>query len=74
MGLVGDLNDDGEDGAPDLRVNSHEPSGLLCIYLFDPMGVAEHLTMLSGAPRFKDRLAKLSNALTLFKDYFDAKI
>jgi hypothetical protein len=73
MGLVGDLNDDDEDGATDLRVNSHEPNGLLCIYLFYPMNVADKLTELSGASGFKDRLTKLSNALVLFKNYFDAE-
>jgi hypothetical protein len=73
MGLISDLNDDDEDGASDLRINSHEPNGILCIYLFYPMGVAGKLTELSGASGFKDRLTKLSNALTLFKNHFDAE-
>ena len=70
-GLVGDLNDDEDYGATDLRVNSHEPNGLLCIYLFYPMNIAEKLGELAKARGFRDRLIKVSKALTLFKDHFD---
>ena len=73
MGLVGDLNDEDEGNATDVRVNSHEPNGLLCIYLFYPMGVAEKLIEFTGAPGFKDRFVKLNNALTRFKEHFDAE-
>jgi len=71
MGLIGDLNEDDEDGATDLRVNSQESNGLLCIYLLYPMGIAEKLVDLAGASGFKDRLTKVSKALTLFKNHFD---
>lgn len=70
MGLVGDLNDDTDEGT-DVRVNSHDANGLLYIYLWYPMGVAEKLVDLTRASGFKDRFTKIRKALEQFKEQFD---
>lgn len=72
MGLISDLNDEDDESGTDVRVNSHEPNGLLCIYLFYPLGIAEKLLTLSGTIGFKDRFVKVQNALMRFKAHFDA--
>lgn len=74
MGLVGDLNSEGdEDGATTVTIGSKDPNGLLYIYLWYPMGVAEHLIDLAGAKGFKNRLVKLHKALQRFREYFDSQ-
>jgi hypothetical protein len=72
MGIIGDLNEDDEYGATDLRVDSHEPNGLLYIYLSYPAAIVEKLVELAGAAGFKDRIIKVSKAMRLYREYFDA--
>lgn len=72
MGLVGDLNSEGgEDTAATVTTGSQDPNGLLYIYLWYPIGVAEHLVELAGAKGFKNRLVKIHKALLTYREYFD---
>lgn len=74
MGLVGDLNSEDDEGtATTVTIGSKDPNGLLYIYLWYPMGVAEHLIDLAGAKGFKNRLVKIQKALNRYREYFDSQ-
>ena len=69
MGFIGDLSRDDETPAA-LNADSHEPNGLIYIYLWYPLGVARKLVEFAGASGFTDRLTKIMKAAMTFREIF----
>lgn len=68
MGLIGDLNSEDDGDATSLTIDSHDSDGLLYIYLWYPMGVAEKLVDFAGAAGFKNRFTKIHKALEAYRN------
>ena len=70
MGFIGDLSDDEADLTPALNVDSHEPNGLIYMYLWYPLSVAGKLADFFDAGGFKDRWIKIRKAAEQFRGVF----